>query len=222
MVSQPGQIFVGRQREMETLTAALDDALSGSGRMVMLAGEPGIGKTRLAQELASRAESLGVQVMWGSCYEGAGAPPYWPWTTAITSYVERLNTEELASILTSGNTGISEIIPQIAKKLPGLAKPPALAPEQARFQLFDSVATFLNGSATSNPMLVILEDLQWADHASLMLLEFVISVVSGARLMLLGTYRDVELGRRHPLSLTLGKLLREASFQRIHLSIRSR
>ncbi|MCI0830090.1 MAG: AAA family ATPase [Chloroflexi bacterium] len=210
--------FIGRQQELAVLTTALDEALSGRGQMVMLSGEPGIGKTRLAQELASRAQSLGAEVMWGWCYEGDGAPPYWPWTTAITSYVERLNTEELASILTSGNTGISEIIPQIAQKLPGLAKPPALVPDQARFQLFDSVATFLNSGATSNPMLVVLEDLHWADHASLMLLEFVISAISGARLMLLGTYRDVELGRRHPLSLTLGKLLREASFQRIHLN----
>ncbi|MCH7843941.1 MAG: ATP-binding protein, partial [Chloroflexi bacterium] len=118
-----GSGFIGRQPELALLTSALDDALAGRGQMVMLSGEPGIGKTRLAQELASRAQSLGAEVMWGWCYEGDGAPPYWPWTTAITSYVERLNTEELASILTSGNTGISEIIPQIAQKLPGLAKP---------------------------------------------------------------------------------------------------
>ena len=69
MVNQPGQKFVGRQREMETLSGALADAISGQGRLVMLAGEPGIGKTRTAQELASRAEALGAQVLWGWCYE---------------------------------------------------------------------------------------------------------------------------------------------------------
>ena len=71
--------FVGRQREMAELTAALDDALSGHGRMVMLVGEPGIGKTRTAQELAALAEEQGAQVFWGRCYEEQGAPPYWPW-----------------------------------------------------------------------------------------------------------------------------------------------
>ena len=76
MTSQPNQIFIGRQQEMAVLASALDDALSGRGRLVMLDGEPGIGKTRLAQELASRAESLGAVVLWGWCYEHAGAPPY--------------------------------------------------------------------------------------------------------------------------------------------------
>ena len=71
--------FVGRQQELADLRAALEDALSGHGRLVVLAGEPGIGKTRTAQELASHAEALGAQVLWGRCYDGEGAPPYWPW-----------------------------------------------------------------------------------------------------------------------------------------------
>ena len=74
-----GRIFVGRQQEMAELRTALDDALCGHGRLVMLAGEPGIGKTRTAQELAAMAESRGAQVLWGWCYDEQGAPPYWPW-----------------------------------------------------------------------------------------------------------------------------------------------
>jgi len=74
-----GHMFIGRQREMAELRAALDDALGGRGRLVMLAGEPGIGKTRTAQELAVLAEQRGALVLWGWCYEGEGAPPYWPW-----------------------------------------------------------------------------------------------------------------------------------------------
>jgi len=70
--------FIGRQQEMAVLAAALDDSLAGRGQMVMLAGEPGIGKTRLAQELVTHAEGLGAQTLWGWCYEHAGAPPYWP------------------------------------------------------------------------------------------------------------------------------------------------
>ncbi len=77
--SSNGSVFVGRQREMAELLAALDDALSGRGCLVTLAGEPGIGKTRMAQELADVAASKGAQVLWGWCYEEGGAPPYWPW-----------------------------------------------------------------------------------------------------------------------------------------------
>ena len=168
-------------------------------------------------QCGAQAQSQNVQVLWGSCYEGEGAPPYWPWITAITSYVELISDERLAELLQGGNTGIAEIVPQIIQKLPNLEKPPDAEPDQARFRLFESVATFVNNASTSEAMLIVLEDLHWADHASLTLLEFMISAVSGASVMFLGTYRDVELGRRHPLSQTLGALVREPSFQRIHL-----
>src|SRR5919106_6309058 len=81
--------FVGRQREMSELKAALEEALSGQGRLVMLVGEPGIGKTRTARELAAYAEAQGVQVLWGRCYEEAGAPPYWPWIQPLRSYIHQ-------------------------------------------------------------------------------------------------------------------------------------
>ncbi len=79
--------FVGRQREMGELKAALDDAMPGQGRLALLVGEPGIGKTRTAQELASHAETSGAQVLWGRCYEDAGAPPYWPWLQSFRSHI---------------------------------------------------------------------------------------------------------------------------------------
>ena len=90
-----GGAFVGREREMGQLRAALNDAFVGRGRLVMLAGEPGIGKTRVAQELASCARTLGAQVLWGWCYEQEGAPPYWPWAQPIRDYVQRCDPEQL-------------------------------------------------------------------------------------------------------------------------------
>ena len=99
MVNRPGQMFIGRQPELATLISALDDALTGRGQMVMLAGEPGIGKTRLAQELASRAESLGAQVMWVWCYEHVGAPPYWRYVQPVRTYAEVLDIQTLSSQL---------------------------------------------------------------------------------------------------------------------------
>ena len=92
---------------MAALEAALHDALSGQGRLVMLAGEPGIGKTRTAQELAAYAKEHGVQVLWGWCYEEEGAPPYWPWVQAIRSYVQQCDAGQLRSEMGQGAGPIS-------------------------------------------------------------------------------------------------------------------
>ncbi len=134
--------FVGRQREMGELKAALDDAMAGHARLAMLVGEPGIGKTRTAQELASYAETRGTQVLWGRCYEEEGAPPYWPWLQSLRSYIQERTSEQLQAEMGSGAADIAEIVSEVREKLPNLETPPALEPEQARFRLFDSITTF--------------------------------------------------------------------------------
>ena len=159
-------VFVGRQQEIAELRDALDDALSGQGRMVMLVGEPGIGKTRTAQELASRAEAQGVQVLWGRCFEEEGAPPYWPWVQPIRSYIEQQGQSQLQSEMGPGAADIAEIVPELREKLAGLEPSPALEPEQARFRLFDSIASFLKSASQTQAMMVVLDDLQWADRSS--------------------------------------------------------
>ncbi len=115
--------FVGRQREMGELISALDDAISGHGRLVMLAGEPGIGKTRTAQELASYAETRGTQVFWGRCYEEEGAPPYWPWVQTIRSYIQQQSPEQLLAEMGPGAADIAEILHEIRHKLTDLETP---------------------------------------------------------------------------------------------------
>ncbi len=209
--------FVGRQREMGELKAALEDAIAGRGRLVMLAGEPGIGKTRTAQELAYDAEARGAKVLWGWCYELEGAPPYWPWIQPLRSYIQEKGSAELRSQMRPGASDIAQVVPEVRQALPDLEPSPTLEPEQARFRLFDSITNFLKNAAQSQPLLLVLEDLHWADHSSLMLWEFVGKEISNARVMLLGTYRDVEVGRRHPLSQALGSLIREPSFRRVQL-----
>ena len=217
MVSQPGQIFIGRQQEMAKLRTALEDAFSGQGRMVMLAGEPGIGKTRTAQEVAALAESRGARVLWGWCYEEAGAPPYWPWVQPIRSYVREKDPEKLRSEMGPGAADVAEIVSEVAEALPDLEPPPALEPEQSRFRLFDSITTFLKNAAHSQPLLLVLEDLHWAERSSLLLLEFIVRQIDTTPLLVIGTYRDVEVSRRHPLSETLGNLIREQRFLRVQL-----
>ena len=164
--------FVGRQQEMAELTAALEDALSGQGRLVMLVGEPGIGKTRTAQELASRAEAHGAQVLWGRCVDAEGAPPYWPWIQPLRAYIQHAGAERLRTEMGPGSADIAEIISDLRVKLPDLETRAALEPEQARFRLFDSITTFLKNAAQFQPIVLVLDDLHWADRSSMLLLEF--------------------------------------------------
>ena len=206
--------FVGREREMGELKAALEDAVAGEGRVVMLAGEPGIGKTRTAQELVYYAEARGAKVLWGWCYEGEGAPPYWPWVSPPRSYIQQIGPEKLAAVIGPGAADIAEIIPEVKEKLPNLDHLPSLDPDQARFRLFDSITTFLKNAAQSQPLMLVLDDLHWADRSSLLLLEFLARHVSGNRLFIVGCYRDMELARQHPLAETLAQLSRESTFQR--------
>ncbi|MEO6197316.1 MAG: protein kinase, partial [Dehalococcoidia bacterium] len=212
-----GGIFVGRDKEMDELRAGLEDALSGRGRLMMLVGEPGIGKTRTSEEFATYARLRGAQVVWGRCYEGEGAPAYWPWVQAIRSYVHERDPKQLASEMGPGAADIAQVVSEVGERLPGLSAPPSLEPEQARFRLFDSITTFLKNASSQKPMVLVLDDLHWGDKPSLLLLQFLARELRGARLLVLGTYRDVELRRAHPLSQTLGELGREGLSHRILL-----
>lgn len=209
--------FIGREREMAVLKEALSHALEGQGQMALLAGEPGIGKTRTAQELAAHAAARGGLALWGWCYEEEGAPPYWPWVQPLRTYIRQQDPEELRKVMSRNATEVAEIIPELREIVPGLSPPPTLEPEQARFRLFDSIATFLKNAAQFQPLVIVLEDLHWADRSSLLLLEFIAHEVMRSQLLLVGTYRDVELTRRHPLHHALGNLVREAVCQRVEL-----
>ena len=210
-------IFVGREKEMDELRAGLEDALSGRGRLMMLVGEPGIGKTRTSEEFATYARLRNVQVLWGRCYEGEGAPAYWPWVQIIRAYVHDKEPKELASEMGPGAADIAQVVSEVKERLPGLPAPPQLEPDQARFRLFDSITTFLKNASKSAPLMVVLDDMHWADKPSLLLLQFLAKELRGSRLLVLGTYRDVELRRQHPLAQTLGELNRENLSQRVLL-----
>lgn len=212
-----GGVFVGREAEMEELRAGLEDALSGHGRLLLLTGEPGIGKTRAAEELATYARLRKAQVLWGRCYEGKGAPAYWPWVQAVRTYVHDREPQALLAEMGSGASDIAQMISEVREKLPGLPPPPALEPEQARFRLFDGFATFLKNAGKAQPLVVVLDDVHWADRSSLLLLQFVARELRDARLLVIGTYRDVEVGRQHPLAETMAELTRGQLSQRILL-----
>jgi predicted ATPase len=203
--------FVGRGRELGMLRASVTEALAGRGRLLLLVGEAGIGKTRTAQELAAYGRERGMRILWGRTYEGGGAPPYWPWVQAIRAYVRDGAPEDLRADLGAGAADVAHIVSAVRERLHGLPLPPQeLAPDEARFRVFDGVATFLKNAGARQPLFLVLDDLHWADRGSLLLLQFVAREMGETHLVIVGTYRDEEAERSQPLFQTLGELGREA------------
>src|SRR5207237_3505222 len=132
-------VFVGREAELQALLGGLEEAFAGRGCLFMLAGEAGIGKTRLADELSSRGRKRGAVVLWGRCWEAAGAPPYWPWVQALGSYVRERDAEQLRLRLGAGSVEIAQILPELIAARLETSLPPAPDPEVARFRLFQAV-----------------------------------------------------------------------------------
>jgi len=202
------EAFVGRERELGLGLAALDDALEGRGRLVLVSGEAGIGKSRLADELAAVAHSRGAEVLWGRCWEDGGAPAYWPWVQSIRAHGGSDNPDGPADVAP----------PELAELLGGAGLAPGADSEAARFRLFDAAAGYLRRAAARRPLVIVLDDLHAADDSSLLLLRFIGAELAGSRLLIVGCYRDAGVGPVQPLSPTLRDLARERATRKIPLA----
>ena len=190
-------VLVGRQEELSQLEDALLSANRGDGQFVLLAGEAGIGKTRLARELARRARKLGGEVLWGSCSEAELSLPYLPFVEAIGS---RLGDDEAALV----RAELGPMAAELGQVFPQLGEGSSLAaggdPAQAKVRLFESVVALLELWARSQTLLLVLDDVHWADASTRELLEYASRRLASSRVMLLATYRSDELDRTHPLT----------------------
>jgi class 3 adenylate cyclase/tetratricopeptide (TPR) repeat protein len=214
-------VFVGREHELERLRKAFDNAVSGHGGLVMLVGEPGIGKTRTTQELETYAKMRGAQVLWGRTHESAGAPPYWPWIQAGNQYAAA-HADDLPTVI--GPQMTQEAINELVRIFPWLLQggnvspPEEIAdPEVAQFRLFDAYAQYLRAIAHESPLVIALDDLHWADKPTLLMLQHVARELSRMRVLIVGNYRDTDITRQSALSETLASLNRESGFDRIVL-----
>src|SRR5262249_26601212 len=158
-------LFVGREHELTELRAAFADACAGRGSLVLLEGEPGIGKTHLAGEIGREAEAIGATTLWGRCWEGEGAPAFWPWLQALRSAVGRRDPAVVRAAMGQGGGDLAELVPELRERFADLPHSPALAGSEARFRLLESVVAFLRAAASAQPILLILDDLHWADVA---------------------------------------------------------
>jgi class 3 adenylate cyclase/predicted Ser/Thr protein kinase len=209
--------FVGRTAELERTQGAMDDALDGHGSLLMLVGEPGIGKTRLAQELGVYARLRGAQVLLGHCHETQAGLAYLPFVEALRQYAAGRADDLLREELGAGASDVAKLVSEIRQRLPDLPAPAPGEGEQERHRLFESVVSFLLNAARASPLVLVLDDLHWADRPTLLLLQHLARRLAGSRLLVLGTYRDIELDRRHPLASALADLRRERLFDKILL-----
>lgn len=210
------ELFVGRARELAALIACLESAQRGHGQLVTLAGEPGIGKTSLARQLEAEASARGFRVLWARCYEEGQCPPYWLWTQSLRQYAESSDAHELEQDLGAGAPDIAQVLPGL-RTAPDLAAPPALDPEQSVLRFYDSLIAFLERSARRQPIVFIFDNAHWSDRSSLRLLEVLASQLHEIRMLVLATYRDDELSRRHPLARTLSEIGKEPWAQQLAL-----
>jgi eukaryotic-like serine/threonine-protein kinase len=209
--------FVGREHELGQLQRAFDAALGGEGALAMVVGEPGIGKTSVCEQLATYVAMRGGRALVGHCYEeGSLSLPYLPFVEAMRSYVLAREPDGLRKDLGSGAAEVARLISEIGERLPVELRAPG-DPEDDRWRLLQAVSDFLRNASTVQPLLIVLEDLHDADRGTLDLLVHLSRGLPGARLLIVGTYRDVEVDRSHPLSNTLAELRRPANFLRVAL-----
>lgn len=206
--------FVGRVAAVEQLERSYEQAAGGSRRIVLLCGEPGIGKTRLATEFALRAHAEGAVVLYGRCDEQT-LLPHQPFVEALRHYVSNCAPAVLAGQVQLISGELRRVVPELAERLPELATPLSGDPEGARHRLFEAVAGLLCAAAQERALVFLLDDLHWADEATLLLLKYVARYPHEARLMVVGTYREMDVEHDHPLNGVLADLAREQLFERL-------
>jgi tetratricopeptide (TPR) repeat protein len=208
-----GPSIVGRSRELDEIGAALAEALAGRGRLLLLVGEPGIGKTRLADEASRLAASRAVPVLWGRSWEAGGAPAYWPWLDVLGSLIDRMDEAALRESLDDGAALVAALLPRLRARLGPAAAPVAEPPnpEASRFRLWRAVYELVRRGAAGDGLMIVLDDLHSADEDSLALLQFMAREVRSTRLLLLATYRDVEARLSRAAGDLIGRITREGT-----------
>jgi tetratricopeptide (TPR) repeat protein len=209
--------LVGRQRELAQLEQLWDQAQNGHGQLALVAGEPGIGKTRLIQALITYTQRQGATTLCGGCYEYEATTPYLPFVEGLRAYVHTHGADTLRTQLSPTAAELARLAPEIEVKLGMLAPSPSLPPGDERLRLFDNIARFLRVLASDRGLLLFLDDLHWADRSTLVLLHYLLRHLRSDRLLVVVAFRDIELDAHHPLIDALAEWNRERQATRIDL-----
>ena len=215
--SVPQIAYVGRVEEHERLKAHIREVREHRRRTVFLAGEPGVGKTRLAAHTAIELHNAGFTVCWGAATQDLGAP-YGPWIQALSHYVEHAPEEVLAGHVERHGREVTRLVrDSVTKRLGEGLAPQHADPETERYQLFEAVTNLLDAASDQTPMVLVLDDLHWADGQTLSLLKHVAAATPDSALLVIATYRESDLDRGHTLADVLADLRRVEGVERLSL-----
>jgi class 3 adenylate cyclase/tetratricopeptide (TPR) repeat protein len=210
--------LVEREAERVTLRQLLNDTLVGHGKLALVAGEPGVGKSRLVTEIGNDAQARGTRVLTGHCVEMSGAPPYLPYVEMIEQAISSPRSPlALREALGDVAPEIARIAPALRRVFPDIAPPVELPPELARRYVWNSLSEFIGRAAQNQPLMLVLEDLHWADESSVLLTEYLAPLLTEMPVLLLGTYRDLEVDLSNPLARVIGQLERRRLLERVSL-----
>jgi class 3 adenylate cyclase/tetratricopeptide (TPR) repeat protein len=215
LLTDVGRIFVGRESELDRLGQLWKETAAGERRVALLAGEPGVGKTRLAAELALQVHDAGGLVLAGRCDEDLGVP-YQPFVEALRHFVDHTRPGDLHGRLGRYGGELARLVPEVADAAPDFPASLRSDPETERYRLFDAVAGWL-AAAGEEPLLFVLDDLQWAAKPTLLLLRHLLRSPNVMRVLFLGTYRDTDVHQDHPLRQVLADLRRQGGIDRLSL-----
>jgi class 3 adenylate cyclase/tetratricopeptide (TPR) repeat protein len=213
----PGTAYVGRVAERERLAELWAQAREGSSRLALISGEAGVGKTRLSTHLALQVQDEGATVLYGRCDEDLGVP-YQPWVQALGHLVKEAPQRVLDAHVERFGGDLARLVPVLRDRVPGLASPRDSDPETERYLLYAAVTGLLEEAGRGEPLLLILDDLHWADVPTLSLFRHVMTAGVSMRVMVMGLYRDSDLSRDHPLTALLADLHRDQGGERMKLT----
>ena len=214
--------FVGRKEEMDTLRRHLERVARGKGSVALIGGEPGVGKTRLAEELVTEAGNRGFVAFIGHCYEMEAAQPYMPFVEILETTARTIPHDVFRELLGDSAADLARFLPELRRIYHDIPDPVVVPVEQERRYTFNSIARYMSRAAALSPILLILDDIHWADEATLLLLEHLALDARETSVMIIGTYRDVELATSRPLARTLEQLRRHQLAERLSLKRLSR
>lgn len=211
----PEQVFVGREKELAALRARLTAALDGHGGLVLVGGEPGVGKTTLVKQLIREAEQRGAFTVFGRCYESEGTVPYSPFVEMLEQALALMPADIVREDMGDDASEVARMVPELRRRFPDIPEPLDLPPEQQRRYFFNAVGSFITRGANRFPLMMVMDDVHWADEPTLLLIEHMAALMPEIRVLGVGTYRDVELEVSRPLAASLERLLRGRLVERI-------
>jgi class 3 adenylate cyclase/tetratricopeptide (TPR) repeat protein len=214
----PLTAFVERDAERARLRRLVDDTLLGRGRLALVGGEAGVGKSRLVAEIGDEAQARGMRVLTGHCVEMSGGPPYLPYVEIIEQAINIPRSSlELWRALGDVAAEIARIAPALRRVFPDIPPPVELPAELARRYVWNSFGEFVDRAAQGQPLLLVLEDLHWADESTVLLTEYLAPLLPDMPVLVLGTYRDLDVDLHHPLVRVIGQLGRKRLVERVNL-----